>query len=383
MIRFNERYSRQIKLKGFGEEAQQKLLNASVLVIGAGGLGCPALQYLVSAGVGTIGIVDDDVVALSNLHRQVLYSTSDIGLAKVTCAAEKLKSLNPDCKIIPHLVRLTTANALSIIRDYAILLDGSDNFATRYLVNDACVLLGKPFIHGAISQYEGQVAVFNAEAENRSANYRDLFPQPPEESVLNCEEMGVLGVLSGVIGAMMAGETIKLITGIGKALINRLLIYNLLNNQYNELKIMPRKENRSPSTESEFQQMQYEWMCSTDAKGIEVEVDFLNQAIAAKDTLIIDVREVGERPQADGFSHICIPFSEIQNRLSDFKSDQIILFCQSGKRSLKAAQYLSSQFASKKIYSLRGGIGCLVFSTAKNGVVGENTNNGENDKKIT
>lgn len=379
MIRFNERYSRQIKLKGFGEEAQQKLWKASVLVIGAGGLGCPALQYLAATGIGTIGIVDDDVVALSNLHRQVLYSTSDIGLAKVTCAAEKLKSLNPDCKIIPHPVRLTAANALSIIRDYAVLLDGSDNFATRYLVNDACVWLGKPFIYGAISQYEGQVAVFNAGAGNRSANYRDLFPEPPEESVLNCEEMGVLGVLPGVIGVMMAGETIKLITGIGKALINRLLIYNVLNNQYHELEIMPRKENLTPSTEHEFQPMHYDRMCSTNAKGIEADIDFFNQAIAAGDTLIIDVREVGEIPQADSFSHICIPFSEIQNRLSDFKSDRIILFCQSGKRSLKAAQYLSSQFASKKIYSLRGGIGCFLTG----GVVDENTNNGKNNSGKT
>jgi len=229
-----ERYHHQMILKDFGEAGQQKLLQAKVLVIGAGGLGCPALQYLTAAGIGTIGIVDDDVVTLSNLHRQILYSTSDIGFLKAEKAAEKLRQLNPEISIIVYSERLTTQNALSIMKAYDVIIDGTDNFSTRYMINDACVLLQKPLVYGAVSQYEGQVAIFNYKKENlyEGVNYRDLFPYPPKDTeVLNCAEAGVLGILPGIIGTMQANETIKLITGIGKPLINRMLTFNALNNQ--------------------------------------------------------------------------------------------------------------------------------------------------------
>ncbi|MBD0294073.1 MAG: HesA/MoeB/ThiF family protein, partial [Flavisolibacter sp.] len=212
----NERYQRQVILQEFGEAGQQKLLQAKVLVIGAGGLGCPVLQYLAAAGVGVVGIADDDIVSLTNLHRQVLYSMSDIGKSKVERAAAILRQLNPDIEIIPYHLRLTNKNALDIITAYDIVVDATDNFPTRYLLNDACVLLSKPLIYGAVSKFEGQVAVFNGVGSSgeKSVNYRDLFPVPPQEDeVPNCAEAGVLGVLPGIIGSLQAGEVIKLITG--------------------------------------------------------------------------------------------------------------------------------------------------------------------------
>src|SRR5258705_2623718 len=263
-----ERYHRQIILPEFGEEGQQKLIFAKVLVIGAGGLGCPALQYLTAAGIGTIGIVDDDVVALNNLHRQVLYSVNDIGLSKAERATQILQQLNPEIKIIAYNERLTTQNALSLIDEFDIIIDGTDNFSTRYMINDACVLLNKPLVYGAISQFEGQVSVFNPQplkGSNEAVNYRDLFPDPPRDGeVLNCAEAGVLGVLPGIIGSMMANETIKLIAGIGELLVNRLLTYNALTNQVYELKLPVNEETCKllPKNKTEFLNTDYEWLCS-------------------------------------------------------------------------------------------------------------------------
>jgi len=201
-----ERYQRQVLLKELGESGQQKLLAAKVVAIGAGGLGCPALLYLAAAGVGTIGIVDDDTVAIHNLHRQVLYSVNDIGSLKAEKAAVALQRLNPDIKIVAYTQRLTVENALEILGNFDIIIDGTDNFATRYLINDACVLLNKPIVYGAVSQFEGQVSIFNFRLnENKEAvNYRDIFPHPPkDDEILSCDEAGVLGVLPGIIGTMM------------------------------------------------------------------------------------------------------------------------------------------------------------------------------------
>src|SRR6187200_1774725 len=264
-----ERYHRQIILPEFGEEGQQKLVLAKVLVIGAGGLGCPALQYLTAAGIGTIGIVDDDTVALNNLHRQVLYSVNDIDLSKAERATHILQQLNPGIKIISYNERLENKNALILFKEFDIIIDGTDNFSTRYLINDACVLLNKPLVYGAISQFEGQVSVFNPQPlqsaeSNEAVNYRDLFPEPPKEGeVLNCAEAGVLGVLPGIIGTMMANETIKLVTGIGEPLIEQLFTYNALNNQVYQLSLSSRKETRSliPKNEKEFLKTDYEWLC--------------------------------------------------------------------------------------------------------------------------
>lgn len=354
-----ERYQRQVILNGFGEAGQQKLFGAAVLIIGAGGLGCPALQYLAAAGVGSIGIVDDDVVALHNLHRQVLFTTEDVGKPKAEVAAKRLTKMNPDIAIHSYPFRLTNQNALDIIEGYDYVLDATDNFATRYLVNDACVLLKKPLIYGAISQFEGQVAVFNAGEE--SVNYRDLFPQPPTPgSVLNCAEAGVLGVLPGIIGTMQATEIIKLISGMGTPMVNQLFTYNALTNESFVFQLSAKKEKASllPKTAASFQQMDYEWLCGNEAVPVEeIDVTTFNQHLQEKGRTVIDVREEGEQPEATEFIHRQIPLSVFDKNMKTIEEDIVILFCQSGKRSKEAAKRLSATFGtSKKIYSLQGGI---------------------------
>lgn len=356
-----ERYQRQILLKEFGIVAQKKLSQAKVLVIGAGGLGCPALQYLAAAGVGTIGIVDDDVVSLTNLHRQVLYAMNDIGLSKAEVAASKLKQLNNEVTIITYNVRLTNTNAFQIISEYDIVIDGTDNFSSRYMINDACVLLNKPLVYGAISKFEGQAAVFNVQvSDERPINYRDLFPTPPkDDEVLNCAEAGVLGVLPGIIGTMQANETIKLITGIGELLNNKLLTYNALNNATYELNLSPNDESQKliPKTEDEFLKIDYEWLCSPSNSEAEINFSVFDEMMSQKDTIIIDVREQDEQPEVFEFEHLKIPLTELGIKSSDIQSESILVFCQSGKRSLQAAKFLNEVFHnSKKVYSLKGGI---------------------------
>lgn len=356
-----ERYQRQIILSQFGEIGQQKLLSAKVLVIGAGGLGCPVLQYLAAAGVGTIGIVDGDVVSLNNLHRQVLYTTKDVGASKALKAAEVLEALNPEINIIPIDKRLEVNNALELIDAYDIIIDGTDNFSTRYMINDACVLLNKPLVYGAISQFEGQVAIFNFIKNNGvlAANYRDLFPEPPkDDEIQNCAEAGVLGVLPGIIGTMMANETIKLITGIGKPLINKLFTYNSLNNETYQLNLMAQKETRSliPTDNAAFLKMDYHWLCAAHSP-FEIDLPFFNQLINNQNIAIIDVREMGELPIITGFYHTKFPLSQLKERLPTINNNTVVLVCQSGKRSLQAAQILNDNYGStKKIYSLKGGI---------------------------
>ena len=349
-------------LKQFGEAGQQKLFEAKVLVVGAGGLGCPALQYLAAAGVGTIGVIDDDVVALNNLHRQVLYAVHDIGLPKAERAALVLRQLNPEIAIIAYNERLTVQNALDIMATFDMVVDGTDNFSTRYMINDACVLLNKPLVYGAVSQFEGQVAIFNNNQPNTapSVNYRDLFPQPPVEGeIQNCEQAGVLGVLPGIIGTMQANETIKLITGIGQPLVNRMLTYNTLNNQAYELTLSVRKETASliPSTAEAFKATDYEWLCSSPAATLEMNTDVFDSLVENGNVTIIDVREPGEYPVVSEFSHTQIPLSQLKGRFPATTEDTVVVFCQSGSRSLQAAQYLTGVFGeSKKIYSLKGGI---------------------------
>jgi len=357
-----ERYQRQMILKGFGESGQQKLLHAKVLVIGAGGLGCPVLQYIAAAGVGTIGIVDDDIVALNNLHRQVLYSVSDIGLLKAETAARTLRKVNPEIKIIPYNERLTTENAFRIIENFEIVIDGTDNFSSRYMINDACVLLNKPLIYGAVSQFEGQVSVFNVPEHGSKAavNYRDLFPDPPKENeVANCAEAGVLGVLPGIIGTMMANETIKLITGIGESLANQLLTYDALTNKVYQINLSARKETRSliPRNQAEFLETDYVSVCSSASTESEIDPDTFDSLIEKGGVDVIDIREAHELPEADEFLNIKIPLAQLEDNSDLIKSDTVIAFCQTGKRSLQATRILSGIFGDKKkIYSLRGGI---------------------------
>ena len=357
-----ERYNRQIILKEFGEEGQQKLLQAKVLIIGAGGLGCPVLQYLVAAGVGTIGIVDDDVVALNNLHRQVLYSVHDIGLSKAETAAQVLRKMNPEIKIISYTERLTTQNALKIINEFEIVIDGTDNFSTRYMINDACVLLNKPLVYGAISQFEGQVSIFNSRLNenNEAVNYRDIFPHPPkEDEILSCAEAGVLGVLPGIIGAMMANETIKFITGIGEPLTNQLLTYNALNNQVYQFTISAGKLTRSliPKNETEFLKTDYLMLCSSVGSQLEIDTETFNSLLEKGEVDIIDIRELHELPEVNEFSNIKIPLALLSDNTGLIKSGTVITFCQTGKRSLQATRILSGIFGDKKkVYSLKGGI---------------------------
>ena len=357
-----DRYQRQIILPELGQEGQQKLLEAKVLVIGAGGLGCPALQYLAAAGVGTIGIVDDDRVALSNLHRQILYTVDDIGLSKAERARDFLQRLNPGIEIIAYDQRLTVQNACNIFSAFDIILDGSDNFSTRYLVNDACVLLKKPLVYGAISQFEGQVSVFNhyRDGEEAPANYRDLFPEPPrEDEVLNCAEAGVLGVLPGVIGTMQATEVIKLITGLGEPLVNRLLTYNALSSELFELSISPKPETIAmiPASEAAFRKMNYDWLCAAQANSLEIETDYFDQLLDKDAVEIIDVREADEFPRVSEFKHRRISLQRIPDEAGSLQAGTIVLFCQTGKRSRQAANLLSGIFGKgRKVHSLKGGI---------------------------
>ena len=357
-----ERYQRQIILNEFGIAAQNKLLQSKVLVIGAGGLGCPVLQYLVAAGVGTIGIVDDDRVSLNNLHRQVLFNMNDIGLSKANIAAIKLRQLNNDINIFSYELRLTNKNALEIFNDYDIVIDGTDNFSSRYIINDACVLLKKPLIYGAISKFEGQVAVFNVikNEDVRAINFRDLFPvAPKDDEVLNCAEAGVLGVLPGIIGTMMANETIKLITGIGETLTNKMLTYNALNNSLYDLNLSINESAQQfiPKDEEAFLKMNYEWLCASQTNNeFEIDEAKFNNLINDNNSIIIDVREIDEQPLIDEFTHLQIPLSRLTEELKMINKKNVIVFCQSGKRSLQAAKMLKAKFTEKEVYSLKDGI---------------------------
>lgn len=357
-----DRYRRQIVLKEFGEEGQKKLLEARVLVVGAGGLGCPALQYLAAVGAGTIGIVDYDIVELSNLQRQTLYAVEDIGRKKVEVAAQKLSRFNPQVQFHAHHLKLDTTNALALFGNYDIVLDGTDNFSARYLINDACVLLDKPLVYGAVLRFEGQLGVFNcADKHYRyKTNYRDLFPVPPEPStVASCSEAGVLGVLPGIIGTMQASEVLKIVTGIGEPLCNKILSYNVLNNLFYDFQVFPleNKAEAYPKNKVEFKNFDYEWFCGVAHSSIEI-------AVAEFDTLrnqetihIFDVREKGELPVVNEFLFTPIPMSCFDVSVAEpFIQKSIVVFCQSGKRSLKVAGLIRERFSDCKVFSLKGGI---------------------------
>ncbi len=351
-----ERYQRQIILKEFGYEGQYKLSRSKVLVVGAGGLGCPVLQYLAAAGVGTIGIVDDDLVSLSNLHRQVLYNMDDIGKPKSLTAINTLQQLNPQVQFIPYNTRLNNQNALGILKSYDIVVDGTDNFSSRYMINDACIVLNKVLVYGAVSRFEGQVSVFNHEENGkRSAGYRDLFPDAPNEGeIMNCAEGGVLGVLPGIVGSMQANEVIKLVTGIGQPLANRLLIYNALTNQVYELGFS--STTQKVLSEEAFLNRMYDAGC-TSVQNFEITNDEFNALLEEENITIIDVREKGEVPLINGFDHLQIPLSQWPQKISSLEGHTIITFCQTGQRSLKAASLLFDTFGTaKKVHSLKGGI---------------------------
>ncbi|MBL4654485.1 MAG: molybdopterin-synthase adenylyltransferase MoeB, partial [Bacteroidia bacterium] len=259
-------YQRHIILPEIGKKGQEKLINAKVLVVGAGGLGCPILSYLAAAGIGTIGIIDADVVDATNLHRQVLYGKDDIGKPKVEIAKKKLSQLNPFIQINIYQERLDSSNALKIFQDYDLIADGTDNFPTRYLINDACVISDKPFVFGSIFKFEGQVSVFNFKNKSgkKGPTYRCLFPEPPSPgSVPNCAEIGVMGVLPGIIGSMQANEVIKIFIGIGDVLNGKLLVYDSLTAEVNTLNFDRVEENCDIS-----ELIDYEQFCNTNQNSI-------------------------------------------------------------------------------------------------------------------
>ncbi len=333
----NPRYQRQIILPEIGVSGQEKLDNAKVLVIGAGGLGCPILQYLAAAGVGTLGIIDFDTVDISNLHRQILYGTQSLGKNKALAAKKRLEDLNPDINILAYPERLTTTNALTIFGQYDIIVDGSDNFATRYLVNDACVITNKPLVYGAIFKFEGQVSVFNYQ---NGPSYRCLFPDPPKAgSVPSCSEIGVLGVLPGIIGSLQANETLKILLELGNVLSGKLLTYDCLTTQSSTFGIR-RVDNEITKTlarEAQFTTYDYNHFCGI--KNIEEKRP--QDVLDVKEAQFIDVREAHEQPKIEALSPLYIPLATLQERLSDLdKHQEIIVFCQSGVRSKKAVEIL-------------------------------------------
>ncbi|GIV35922.1 MAG: molybdenum cofactor biosynthesis protein MoeB [Cyclobacteriaceae bacterium] len=352
-----QRYSRHLVLKEFGREAQEKLRQASVLVVGAGGLGCPLLLYLTAAGTGKIGIADFDTVQESNLQRQVLFTTEDLGRNKAEAAAKRLLLLNPHVSFQVYPFRLAPANIAEVIAPYDVVVDGSDNFATRYLVNDACVVYEKPLVYGSILQYEGQLAVFNIPlpGNRRSANYRDLFPHPPaSHEVPNCEEAGVLGVLPGTIGSLMANETIKLLTGTGKVLSDKLLLFDALTLEVNRIGI----PKRHPAENIKILP-DYDVICGTlkkpDMKEITVhELKAMQEA--GEDFQLIDVREPHENELANLGGEL-IPMAEVPRNLHRIaRNKKVVIHCRSGGRSGNIIQWLEKNHGFENLYNLKGGI---------------------------
>lgn len=344
------RYSRHIVLSEVGQEGQSLISAAKVLVVGAGGLGCPTLQYLAAAGVGTLGIIDFDVVELSNLQRQILFGTSAIGMNKALAAKNRLEDLNPSIQIQAYPEKLTAKNALTLFDNYDIIVDGSDNFATRYLVNDASIITNKPVVFGAIYKFEGQVSVFNYQS---GPSYRCLFPNPPKAgSVANCSEVGVLGVLTGIIGSMQANEVIKMILGFNHVLSGKLLCYNAKKAEITTIKVKKSEEafEKVHALKDQFTDQYPESSLENEVQEISVE-----DALHMENVQFVDVRERGEYPQIEVPPNLQIPLGTLEENSNRFQAEKkYIIFCQSGIRSKVAVQLLQDMDIIH-CYSLQGG----------------------------
>jgi len=355
------RYSRHIILSEIGQKGQDKLTQAKVLVVGAGGLGCPILQYLTAAGIGTLGIVDFDIVEESNLQRQILFGMSSIGKNKALAAKERLEDLNPTISITAYPERLTAKNAVSLFNNYDIIVDGTDNFTTRYLINDASIITNKPLVYGAIYKFEGQVSVFNYQ---NGPSYRCIFPTPPKAgSVPNCSEIGVLGVLPGIVGSMQANEVLKLILGLGNILSGKLLCYNALTAETLTLTVSKSEAevNKVLNQKDTFQDNQEEFNC--EISFIEISVE---KALQKKNVQFIDIRETHEQPKVDIANPIEIPLSELELHLDKIDSEkEKIIFCQSGIRSKKAVALLQKNHINN-CYSLKEGALAILEHYNKN-----------------
>jgi molybdopterin/thiamine biosynthesis adenylyltransferase/rhodanese-related sulfurtransferase len=359
------RYNRHVIIPEFGEEGQKKLKAAKVLIIGSGGLGSPALLYLTAAGIGTIGIVDFDVVDDSNLQRQVIFDIREIGKPKVEAAKRRLEALNPHTRFILHNTHINSGNALDIIKDYDVVADGTDNFPTRYLVNDATLLLDKPNVYGSVFQFEGQVSVFNYvnKKGERGPNYRDLYPTPPPPGLVpSCAEGGVLGVLPGIIGSLQALEVIKVITGIGEPLSGRFFTFDALNFENRTFNIKRRDDNpvngKNPTIHELIDYEQFCGMRAIEEKPVKeiTARDLYDWQVKGKKFKLIDVREPSEFKIVQ-IGGTLIPLSTISEHADQIPNDMdVVVLCKSGVRSTKAIKALEEKFAFNNLYNLKGGI---------------------------
>ena len=357
------RYSRHLIMPEVGMDGQLKLKQAKVLCIGAGGLGSPLALYLAAAGVGRLGMVDFDVVDFTNLQRQIIHDTSDVGRLKIESAKDTIADINPNVEVVAHETRLTSENALDIFRDYDIVADGTDNFPTRYLVNDACVLLGKPNVYGSIFRFEGQATVFYAK---EGPCYRCLYPEPPPPGMVpSCAEGGVLGVLPGIVGSIQALETIKLILGKGRTLIGRLLLFDALDLKFRELKL--RKNPECPvcgAHPSVTKLIDYEQFCGIrgeehvrETKVPEITAPEVKKMMdERKPFVLVDVREPHEFQICRIPGSTLIPLGDVPKRMHELSSaDEIVVHCRSGIRSAQAVELLMKA-GFRKIHNLKGGV---------------------------
>jgi len=354
------RYSRHLIMPEVGTRGQRRLKASKVLMVGTGGLGSPLGLYLAAAGVGKLGLVDFDVVDESNLHRQVLFSDADVGRPKTEAAAERLHGINPHIELVPHDTRLDSGNALDLFADYDLVVDGTDNFPTRYLVNDACVLSGKPNVYGSIFRFEGQVSVFWGE---QGPCYRCLFPEPPPPGLVpSCAEGGVLGVLPGIIGELQANEVIKLLIGAGEPLLGRLLLFDALRMRFRELKLQ--KDPNCPvcsENPTQTELIDYQEFCGMgeepilDLEGWEIEVEELERLRADGDVTLLDVRSPEEYQIARIEDSRLIPLHELADRLGELDTaERLVVYCHHGPRSLRATQLLREM--GYEAVNLAGGI---------------------------
>jgi molybdopterin/thiamine biosynthesis adenylyltransferase/rhodanese-related sulfurtransferase len=339
------RYSCQVALPGFGEAAQQLLQQAKVLIAGAGGLGCPAAQYLAAAGIGTLGIADYDTISTSNLHRQILYTPADVGLKKAVVAANRLRQQNPPINIVTHDVEITSLNVIDIICHYDIIIDATDNFDTRYLLNDAAVLAGKPIVYGAIYQFEGQVAVWNVINKDgtRSPNYRDLFPQVDATQIPNCADGGVIPTLVGIIGCMQANEVIKYITKTGEMLAGKVLIFDALTMKSQIIKL-------GNTTKTNITTLVETVAIPT------MSVNEVKKGLADNTLELVDIRTDQERDDID-IGGVHIEADELEDNLAYLNSGKTkVLYCSSGKRSGEAVKTIKQLLPNTQLFSLDGGL---------------------------
>ena len=362
------RYSRHFALPEFGHTGQQKLKQGSVLIVGAGGLGSPAALYLAAAGVGKMGLVDFDQIDVTNLQRQIMYTTADVGASKLDVSATRLRQLNPEITVHTHAARLTRDNAFDVVAAYDVVIDGTDNFPTRYLVNDTCVLLKKPYVYGSILRFDGQVSVFDAQ---RGPCYRCLFREPPPPGLVpNCAEGGVLGALPGIIGSLQALEAVKLIAGIGQPLIGRLVLFDGLSMRFRELKLKKYLQcpicGENPTITG---LIDYEEFCGytpnqtmqekSEEKVQEITVEELKTRLdRGERPALLDVREPFEWNIVNlgDYGARMIPLKELQGRENEMDREQeLIVYCRSGSRSANAARYLMAQ-GFRNVVNLKGGV---------------------------